>query len=363
MKKIHYKTSINEDFRLELFQLTNDYLVNKKYPKSVNLIVIIKGFVFVTIFWLFYFFLLDSNSSILQLLFCYCGLGLFEMIVILNIGHDAVHNSFSKNSRVNAFAANIFEMIGLSNFLWKLRHVDSHHDAPNIPDHDLDIKENKIIRFYHGSAYKKIHRFQVYYAPLLYLFFTLNWLFIRDIKDFLTYRKEQKTAKINARKELLKLVLCKLLYVTYMIVLPIIFLPISWPNIVLGFVLMNFIASALTTFFLITGHLTENSIFPQLDPDGNAEYSWILHQIITTTDFDSGNSSINSILGGFNHHVAHHIFPNVSHIHYPAITKIIIEMCNKHDLVYNSHETLGKAISSHLRLIKNNSIPNINLEI
>lgn len=54
------------------------------------------------------------------------------------------------------------------------------------------------------------------------------------------------------------------------------------------------------------------------------------------------------MLGGLNFQIEHHLFPKVSHIHYPAISKLVKEACLDHDIVYNEHKSLGKAVSSHL---------------
>jgi fatty acid desaturase len=49
--------------------------------------------------------------------------------------------------------------------------------------------------------------------------------------------------------------------------------------------------------------------------------SWIHHQITTTIDFNPESRFANFIFGGFNIYVAHHVFPKVSHEHYPSLTQ------------------------------------------
>jgi fatty acid desaturase len=52
--------------------------------------------------------------------------------------------------------------------------------------------------------------------------------------------------------------------------------------------------------------------------------TWAIHQLFTTTNFAPKNKIVNWYTGGLNHQIEHHIFPNISHIHY-GNTKIVKE--------------------------------------
>ena len=56
---------------------------------------------------------------------------------------------------------------------------------------------------------------------------------------------------------------------------------------------------------------------------GNLTNSWIVHQLKTTVNFLLKNRIVNWFTGGLNHQIEHHIFPNISHIHYTKISKIV----------------------------------------
>jgi linoleoyl-CoA desaturase len=58
------------------------------------------------------------------------------------------------------------------------------------------------------------------------------------------------------------------------------------------------------------------------------------------------------LVGGLNYQIEHHLFPRISHIHYPAISKIVQETCEKFDLHYNYFPTTRAAIASHYRFMK-----------
>jgi linoleoyl-CoA desaturase len=43
------------------------------------------------------------------------------------------------------------------------------------------------------------------------------------------------------------------------------------------------------------------------------------------------------IWGGMNFQIEHHLFPSVSHVHYPAISKIVRQTCQEFDIPYTTH--------------------------
>ena len=60
-------------------------------------------------------------------------------------------------------------------------------------------------------------------------------------------------------------------------------------------------------------------------------------------------------MANFNFHIAHHLFPNISFVYAPEVTKIIKNYAEEHDLPYKSY-SLTTALKYHYRLIKSNSI-------
>src|ERR1019366_9214519 len=62
-------------------------------------------------------------------------------MLIYNVAHDAVHNTFSKHRWLNNWLFTLtFGLIGDNGNFWKLRHVQSHHNYVNMPDLDIDIE-------------------------------------------------------------------------------------------------------------------------------------------------------------------------------------------------------------------------------
>ena len=45
---------------------------------------------------------------------------------------------------------------------------------------------------------------------------------------------------------------------------------------------------------------------------------------------------------------AYHLFPNISHVHYPALNKIIRQMCQEFNIEYNEYPKMRYAVASHV---------------
>jgi linoleoyl-CoA desaturase len=118
-----------------------------------------------------------------------------------------------------------------------------------------------------------------------------------------------------------------------------------------GFILMHFCLSYAFIFGLIGSHFSDEAHFQNLDANGYLPHSWSIHQLMTSVDYHAKSLWANLVFGGFNAHAAHHLFPSVSHIHYPAIFRIIEEACHEYNIPYKNL-TMGQAIRAHFRYLK-----------
>ena len=96
-------------------------------------------------------------------------------------------------------------------------------------------------------------------------------------------------------------------------------------------------------------HVVENTEFENiaLDETKHIETAWAEHQLKTTSNFAMDSKVISWFVGGLNYQVEHHLFPKVSHIHYPQISKIVQAKCKEFNMPYNYYNTLGKICSPH----------------
>lgn len=316
-------------------------------PKTAQNFLFAKAiFLVAAYFFCFYKVIFGEN-----LWFWYALMGFFTVPMILNIGHEAVHNAFSKNARLNLFCAQVFNLVGASGHIWRERHVKSHHVLPNIYGHDSDIAQNKLARIAPATPHIPAHRFQHFYMPGLYLIYTLNWLIYRDFKDARRFFGSPKSAP----RQWAALIFTKIFYFGHALFLPIFVRPEAWTTVFLGFILMQFVLSTTTFLVLVSAHVSEDAVFPEPDFEGKIHHSWAAHQLITTTDFAPENWLVTHLFGGFNHHAVHHLFPQISHVHYPGLTKIVRQTASEFGLPYHCFSSIPEAVFSHFRFLKKNA--------
>ncbi len=352
MKPIIFKSSQHdEQFFKELNTRVTTYFKENSISRHGNVNLHIKAVILIGLYLLTWVSILVVES-IGMLYLLYAILGMLTIFVALNVAHDAAHATFSSSSRVNNILLYTFDFLGASGYMWKLKHVHSHHPHVNIPNMDGDIKQSNLVRIFPNAPHLNLHKYQYLYMPLLYAFYTLVWLCLRDFKDYFYTDISGKPDIKHPRIEYVKLIVGKLCFVGRMIVLPYMLLPFTLPQILLGFFIFHLGASYTVAMALISAHVGEHSVYPAPDDNGQMHQSWVRHQIVTTCDFATQSSVITHLFGGFNHHIVHHLFPKISHIHYPALTEILVETCQEYDMPYSVNPTLFDALISHLKFLK-----------
>ena len=289
-------------------------------------------------------------NSLFELFACYGLMGLLSVFLALNIGHEAAHNIFCKNKQLNKFLVYIFDFLGASGQIWKHKHVYSHHPHTNLFQIDLELKQPEIVRIFPQSAYIWIHRYQHLYMPFLYSIYTLIWFCYRDYKDYFELRN--KLSKKQLISLTASLVIGKFLFFLRLIILPVLLTKFGCMEIIGAFVFCNLLGSITVTFALISTHVGEHSQFYEPDDHGKIQHSWIQHQFLTTSDFSTDSWWVTWLYGGFNHHLTHHLYPYISHVHYPQLTRIIKNTCDKYQMKYHSQPTIFEAIKSHFKLLR-----------
>ena len=107
----------------------------------------------------------------------------------------------------------------------------------------------------------------------------------------------------------------------------------------------------LAIIFQVT-HISDRSVWVELDDTGSIDNSFARHILETTADFCTQSKFITWLAGGLNIHVAHHLFPAVSQAHLPALAKIIQETSIEFQMPYKEYDSVTSALISHLNTIK-----------
>lgn len=140
-------------------------------------------------------------------------------------------------------------------------------------------------------------------------------------------------------------------------------LDIAWWKVLIGFFAMHYTAGLILSIVFQLAHVVEETEMPQPSDDGSMKNTWAIHQLFTTANFSTKNRIVNWFTGGLNHQVEHHIFPNISHIHYTNISKIVKQTAREYGLPYNEYKTTRQAIISHFRHLRDlGKKPNFQLQ-
>ncbi|SDZ77236.1 linoleoyl-CoA desaturase [Arachidicoccus rhizosphaerae] len=317
---------------------------------------IYKVFIFLAVYGISYLGIFLWGNHTWALFACYAVCGLMMFLIFLNGFHDAAHNALFTSSKANHRFCYILELFGSNSFIWRKRHLLLHHPYPNIAHWDIDVKQSDLARIHPTAKWLPVHRYQHIYMWFLYSLYTLNWLYIRDFKDFFSTRDNYLKRVVRIPKmEYFKLFFFKVLNLLLLIGAPLDLLDQPAHMILLGWLVMHVVASSFGAVALLSTHVDEHAVFPTPAPDGQIHNTWFGHQLSVTKDFSTDSKVINYLYGGFSLHVAHHLFPGISHSYYPAITRIIRKYARDNNLPYINYPFYN-AIRSHYRLLKKNGL-------
>ena len=212
----------------------------------------------------------------------------------------------------------------------------------------------EINAIYPESKPAKMHRLQHFYAWFLYGFLTLSWVTLKDFKQLERYRNQDllKSQKTTYAKEMVRLIVSRVLYYGYVIALPILLTDISWWLVVLGALAMHFTAGLILSCIFQPAHVMDTSEYPVPDENNKIHKSWAAHQMFTTTNFAPKSWLFSWYVGGLNFQIEHHLFPNICHVHYKKLSEIIRETAEEFNLPYNVQPTFAKALWVHGKHLK-----------
>ena len=354
MEAIRYSKD-NIEFTNELRKKVKDYFKKNNIQPYGNKQIIIKTILMSLLYFVpFVLILTGVISSAVWVLgsFMLMGLGLSGLGMVTM--HDANHGSFSKHKRVNKFFSKSLYLLGGFPPNWRFQHNTLHHGYTNIEGHDEDIAPAGILRFSPHQPRKNIHRFQYLYAWFFYSLMTVSWITVKDFKRFINYNKmgyilsgEKGFAGLLA-----DLIISKILYYVIFLIVPIIVNPVAWYWIIAGFFIMHFTAGLILSTIFQTAHVVPTSNYPLPAANNEISNNWLVHQLYTTSDFSPNSKIFSWLIGGLNYQVIHHLFPNISHIHYKKLAPIVKSTANKYGLPYYVNRNFIVAVKEHIRMLK-----------
>jgi linoleoyl-CoA desaturase len=355
MSKTIKFVSGKNDFFVTLNQRVNEYFKKTQKSKHANAEMVIKTcFMYLLYFVPFGVILSGVLTSIWAYYALYMVMGLGVAGIGLSIMHDANHGAYSKKQWINNIMGFSLNIVGGNSFNWKVQHNVLHHTYTNIHEVDEDISPRGILRMAPGSKWKPIHKFQHLYAWFLYGLMTIVWIMLKDYVRLYRYQKDGhiKRQRTSIVREWTVLLLTKISYVAYMFVLPMVLLPLTFWNVLIGFVIMHYVAGFILAIIFQPAHVIEGTEYPEPNQDGNIENNWAVHQLQTTTNFANKSRIFSWYVGGLNFQVEHHLFPTICHVHYRKIAPIVEQTAREFNLPYKSKKTFIGALIAHGKLMK-----------
>ena len=356
MKKVTLKFSRKDpaNFFRTLNSRVNKYFRENNIKRTGNWKVWLKTLIMFSLFLVPYALILTLNMTPwLQVILVFVmGIGMAG--VGMNVMHDGNHGSFSNKDWINKLMGSSIYILAGNVYNWKVQHNVLHHTYTNVHGHDEDLDAGRILRFTKHAQWKWYHRFQHYYSILLYGLLTINWAITTDFIQMKRYMKRKLSYGEfpNPFINWSTLVVSKVIYLGIWILLPILILKLSWWKILIGFFLMHYTAGLILSVIFQLAHIMDEAEMPMPENDGSLKNTWAIHQLKTTVNFSPKNKFINWFTGGLNHQVEHHIFPNISHIHYGKIAEIVKKTAKEFNLPYNEFKTTRKALIAHFNYLK-----------
>jgi linoleoyl-CoA desaturase len=343
--------SVSQSFHTELKQRVNNYFTEAGKPFTGGKKLYTKAIILLAAFVLLYVHLVFFTPAIVFAILECVLLGFVTAAIGFNVMHDGAHGSFSKNKEVNKLAAFSLNLLGGSHFMWNMKHNVIHHAYTNIDGVDDDIDIKPWMRMSSTQPKYIMHRYQHIYFWFLYAMLYIFWIFVLDYQKYFKGRIGEVPLKNMTLKDHLIFWGFKVLHLALFILIPIYTLGfVSW---LVGFSIFAVLAGLVISIVFQLAHTVEHTHFPMPNEvTGRLDDEWAVHQLKTTANFAPHSKLISWFVGGLNFQIEHHLFPKVSHIHYPQLRQIIKQTCAEFNVPYIEFPKMRHAVASHVAFLR-----------
>lgn len=335
-------------FHAELRKRVNAYFKNVNVKPTGNFRLYFKAAVIIVAFLAVYIHLVFFTPSQIWL-------SLLESIILggitagigFNIMHDGAHGSFSNKEWINELAGMSINFLGASVFMWKTKHNVIHHTYTNIDGLDDDIDAKPFLRLCNSQKKYWFHRFQHWYFLVVYSFLYLYWVFFTDYKKYFTGKIGSRPIKKMRIFDHFSFWGFKAIHLIIFVLVPIFMVGfVPW---LIGFLVYGLFAGIVLSVVFQLAHTVEDTQFQKVDQENiHIEDEWVIHQLKSTANFATQNRIISWLIGGLNFQIEHHLFKKISHVHYPALSKIVKQVCSEYNIPYIEYPRVHLAFASHI---------------
>lgn len=351
MAKVTFNNKNNE-FYQNLKSAVDEYFEKNSIKKTGDWRLYTKTFVLVGSAIATYCCLVFVNMGVLPALLLCSLLGFILACIGFSVMHDANHGSYSTKTSINDLIGLSANAMGASSFFWKQKHNIIHHTYTNVDGIDDDIAKSPIIRQCDSQKWVPAHKVQHLYLVPIYSLSSIFWLFFMDFTKYFTRKIYTTDAWKMTLKNHIIFWTTKVLYFVFYVLIPA--MVWGWGAWAIGFLTLHVTLGLTLSFVFQLAHVVENTEFESvpLDETKHIETAWAEHQLKTTANFAMNSKIISWLVGGLNYQIEHHLFPRISHVHYPVISKIVQEKCAEYHMPYHNNPTLFQAIASHFRVMR-----------
>lgn len=351
-QKIRYKRETANGFYNTVRERVYNYLQETGTQKTGGWKLVKKALLIGTIFSTSYtLILLDFAGNNALYFILWISLGFSIAGLGMNVMHDSNHGSFSSNKKVNDLLGWLMNLIGINPFIWKFQHNKMHHKYPNVQGLDEDLNMPGLIRLSPYMPRYRFHRFQKYYIWILYLSGTLVKACYRD---FMVIRHVNKIGCFKDPKQYhlkyAEMLTWKLIYFTYLLAIPVFCHEGSFLKVLTGFIFMHFTIGLGIVIIDFLAHFGTECEFREPRADV-LDDTWAEYQMKSAVNFATKSAFWNWYSGGLNHQIEHHLFPELSHVHYTKISRLVRQTANEFNVPYHLRKTFKGAVVSHYRML------------
>jgi len=250
--------------------------------------------------------------------------------------HTSTHYGTSDKRWVNEalsyFGYPMFS--GLSATYWWHKHVVLHHPAPNVVgvDTDADLLPWFAITVDEVRASSGLRRF--YYEQLQFWLFPLVLalngfgILIAGWSHLIRMLCHSKGRRSAHWIDLSAMVLHYVLWIG----VPLLFW--SLPTVAGFYILRNILLGYAMYAVLAPGHFPAEA--QRTTDEARHDAGFFAVQTSGTVSFRTGLIG-RFLCSGLEYQVEHHLFPNISHVHYPEVSVAVKQFCAEHELSYRSY--------------------------
>lgn len=263
--------------------------------------------------------------------------------------HTSSHRATSDNNKVNEaltfFGYPLF--LGLSATSWWQRHVVVHHPAPNVVGVDGDSNLYPYFAMTRNEIERSKGWLRFYFEHVQFWAFPFVLLSNSFHMQYTGWKHVVRGLRAPGPKRLYLIDVASLAghYVLWFAI-PLAFF--GWKVLVVSYVLRMLLLSYAMYAVLAPGHYPDDAL--RLDGNHRAE-DFALLQATCSANFRGGWLA-SLTCSGLQYQVEHHLFPNLTHVHYPKVAVVVKEFCRTHGLPYNEM-SWGRALWKSWAVLRN----------